>query len=135
MNSVIQWFKGIKDKDKLSFIQFDIDNFYPSISKKLLLDALKWAEKFVKIEESDKQIILQAKQTFLFNDGTAWCKKGDHLFDVTMGSYDGAETSELVGLYLLSQIQMSNTNTGIYRDDGLLVTRSTPRQSQNLPSN
>ena len=31
-------------------------------------------------------------------------------FDVTMGSYDGAEICELVGLYLLSQLQNLNIN-------------------------
>jgi hypothetical protein len=32
-------------------------------------------------------------------------KKGESLFDVTMGSYDGAEVCELVGLYLLHQMR------------------------------
>ena len=32
-------------------------------------------------------------------------KKGDTTFDVTIGSYDGAETCELVGSILLSQLR------------------------------
>ena len=34
--SVIEWFKAIKNKSKISFIKFDIAEFYPSISKELL---------------------------------------------------------------------------------------------------
>ena len=41
--SVLQWFKNIVDPQRYSFIQFDIINYYPSISEKLLTDALNWA--------------------------------------------------------------------------------------------
>ena len=51
-------------------------------------------------------------------------------FDVTMGSYDGAETCELVGLYLLSQLQHININVGLYRDDGLATCKQPPRQTE-----
>lgn len=58
--------------------------------------------------------------------GNTWCKKRS-TFDVTMGSFDGAETCELVGLYLLSQLQHLNIDVGLYRDDGLAVTKQRPR--------
>ena len=35
----------------------------------------------------------------LFDSKGTWIKKDDNLFDVTMGSFDGAEICELVGLY------------------------------------
>ena len=36
----------------------------------------------------------------------AWVKKdGNPLFDVAMGSFDGAEVCELVGLHLLNKIK------------------------------
>ena len=41
-------------------------------------------------------------------------------FDVTMGSFDGAGTCELVGLFLLSQLTHLDVNVGLYRDDGLV---------------
>ena len=43
------------------------------------------------------------------------------MFDVTMGSYDGAELCELVGLYLLNQLStvIDKSSVGLYRDDGL----------------
>ena len=46
-----------------------------------------------------------------------------------MGSYDGAETCELVGCYLLSQLkQLPGIEIGLYRDDGLAVLNQTPRE-------
>ena len=47
-----------------------------------------------------------------------------------MGSFDGAETCELVGLYLLYQLRHLDIDVGIYRDDGLAVSRKTPRQTE-----
>ena len=41
-----------------------------------------------------------------------------------MGSFDGAETCELVGSFLLSQFQHLNINVGLYRDDGLAIRLS-----------
>ena len=61
-------------------------------------------------------------------DGAPW-EKTTSAFDVTMGSYDGGEIRELVGLYLLSQLQNLNINVGLYRDDGLAVTNQTPREA------
>ena len=49
-----------------------------------------------------------------------------------MGSYDGAETAELCGLYLLSLLVKVIPDLGLYRDDGLAVTRSTARQTEKL---
>ena len=60
----------------------------------------------------------------LFRDGNAWVKKeGNPLYDVTMGSYDGAEVYELVGLYLLGKLALliGAKSVGFYRDDGLAV--------------
>ena len=43
------------------------------------------------------------------------------MFDVTMGSYDGAELCELVGLFALNKLSTlyGNDTCGLYRDDGL----------------
>ena len=46
-----------------------------------------------------------------------------------MGSYDGAESCELVGAFLLHKIKEKHGNNfGLYRDDGLGVTTAPPRQ-------
>ena len=56
-------------------------------------------------------------------------------FDMPMGSYDGAEICELVGLFLLDEIVKANIgmkkeNMGIYRDDGLGVAQGTGTQME-----
>ena len=65
---------------------------------------------------------MHSRKSLYFDQGTAWIKKNDDgLFDVTMGSYDGAEVCELVGLLILDQLgnQYGKKNVGLYRDDGL----------------
>ena len=47
-----------------------------------------------------------------------------------MGSFDGAECCELVGLYILSKLQPMNINVGLYRDDALGVLDCRPRQAE-----
>ena len=59
-----------------------------------------------------------------------WLKKVDIKFDVSMGSYDGAETCELVGS-LSSFSFLQNINIGLYRDDGLAISNATPRETDN----
>ena len=53
------------------------------------------------------------------------------MFDVAMGSYDGAEVCELVGLYMLHKLTTAirNGNIGLYRDDGLAAFRNTSARS------
>ena len=48
-----------------------------------------------------------------------------------MGSYDEAETCELVGCYLLSQLkQIPGIEVGLYRDYGLAILNHTPREME-----
>ena len=51
-------------------------------------------------------------------------------FDVTMGSYDGAEIWELVGIFILEKLSKLNdkNNNGLYRDDGLMLIRLTSKR-------
>lgn len=43
-----------------------------------------------------------------------------------MGSYDGAEICDLVGLFILKNLTelIARTNIGLYRDDGLMILRN-----------
>ena len=94
-------------------------DFYPSITENLI-EALNFASKYVSITDEEKGLIIQAKQSLLFSDNETWCKKSSKTqFDVTMGSFDGAETCELVGSYLLSKLSPQYRKLGLYRDDGL----------------
>ena len=73
------------------------------------------------IEEKVIKTIYHARKSVLFDKDSVWVKKDNSEFDVTMGSYDGAELCELVGLYLLDLLtkEFSKQNIGLYRDDGL----------------
>ena len=121
-SSVISWFKSIKNKRKSKFLKFDIVNFYPSISEDLLNKSLVFARSMVNISNEDISIIRHSCKSLLFNEDGVWEKKGDAgLFDITMGSYQGAEVCELVGLYMLEKLgeRFGVANIGLYRDDGL----------------
>ena len=74
-------------------------------------------------------MIKHERKSLLFNKGQAWGKRNNTTtFDVTMGSFDGAEICDLVGLYLLEPLrERFGDNIGLYRDDGLGAIRTTPR--------
>ena len=126
---VIKWFKDLPNKKNCSFIVLDICEYYPSITKKLLNDALNWAGGLVKISDDERKTILSAKRSLLYKDGAAYRKKQNGDFDVTMGSFDGAETSDIVGLYLLNKVKHLDVSLGCFRDDWLGISRLTPRQT------
>ena len=90
-NAVIKWFKMIENKKKKKFLQFDVVNFYPSISAELMEAAVEWARTFVDISDSEKKIIMESKKSLIFKNGSPWVKKGGTEFDVAQGSYDCAE--------------------------------------------
>ena len=92
---------------------------------------------------------MQCRKSFLFHNEEPWikkckickkdkkcneCKNGQKTnFDVTMGSYDGAEICELVGLYLLHKMTsgkspiFKSAQVGLYRDDCLAVINGSAR--------
>ena len=130
---VINWFNSLENKQNLKFIIFDIDSFYPSITPELLDRALDWAEGHISISRQQRKTIHQACQSFLYHEGQPWMKKGQVNFDVGMGAYHGAQACEIVGLFLLSLLKdLPNFVASLYRDDGLGVTSSTPRQQEKL---
>ena len=53
-------------------------------------------------------------------------RRKKRLFDVTMGSFDGVEICELVGLFILNHLgkRFGKENTGLYRDDGSAIIKS-----------
>ena len=123
---VIDWFKDIDNKQRYKFIMFDIKDFYPSISKELLTDALTFAETIINLDDQDKKIIYHSRKSLLFNQEQTWMKKGSDLFDVSMGAYDGEEVCELIGIFLLNLLgrQYDPKNIGLYRDDGLSIFKN-----------
>ena len=93
-DAVINWFKNIQNKIKCIFMQVDIEEFYPSISKELLQKAINHVSTFVRINNEEINVIMRSKRSLLFDSNPN--------FDVTMGNYNGAEICELVGLYILN---------------------------------
>ena len=132
-NNTIQWFKAIPEKEKHAFITFDVCDFYPSISEDLPLKALDYASKFSTITQQHRHIIIHAKKSLLYHQNSPWTKKSTNgMFDVTMGSYDGAETCKLIGTYMLSLIASKfKDEVGLYRDDGLAVCKANPKEIEN----
>ena len=105
------------EENKCYFVQFDIANFYPSISKDPLQKAIHHAKKYADLCKKEIDTIY-ARNFLLFNKGEIWAKKdGDPKFDVTMGRYDGAEILELVGLCILHKLQTNfkKASIGLYR--------------------
>ena len=119
----MSWFNAIKNKPDLFFIRFDIISYYPSITEHLFEEALVYAQTLTDITNDELAILRHTRKQLLTLNGNIWIKQNNN-FDVSQGSYDGAEVSELIGLFLLHVVntQLPEENFGLYRDDGLGVT-------------
>ena len=133
-SAVIDWFQGLRKSKTSKFMLFDIEEFYPSISEALLIRTIEFAKQHSNITHKDIEIIMDARNSLLFKQTEPWIKKTG-TFDVTMGSYDGAEICELVGLHLLDRLSklLDKNSVGLYRDDGLAhLENLSPQQTENL---
>ena len=122
--SIIEWFRNIEGKKNCTFIKFDIREFYPSITETILDKALLFAKQHHDISNDNSRLIKQCRKSLLFSDNEAWKKKRTQsCFDVTMGSFDGAEVCELVCIYILCSLAklINKEDCRLYRDDGLLI--------------
>ena len=86
-------------------MKFDMNYEDPSVSESLLWKALQFAKNFAVIDEESLRITMHSRKSLLFCDGNTLIKKGNHMFDVTMRSFDGAEVCELVDLFLLHKMK------------------------------
>ena len=48
------------------------------------------------ISEEECEITQHCRESYLFHDGNPWIKRGNDNFDVTMGSFDGAELCDTI---------------------------------------
>ena len=76
-NSVIQWFSSIPQKKRCRFFQFDVVEFYPSISQELLTKSINFARKFTEINDDVYEIIMHVRKSLLFSKDSVWIKKSD----------------------------------------------------------
>ena len=120
---VIDWFSKIQNKRNVSFLKFDVVQFYPSISEDLFSKALDWTKTYYTFSMDDLEIIHHSRKSFLFHNKKPFVKKNNPNFDIAMGAFDGAECCELVGLFMLHKLKnlIKKENIGLYRDDGLAV--------------
>ena len=124
---VIDWFKNIEAKASCTFTTFDVVDFYPSITETLLRKAVNFAKRHIDISQENIELIFHCRKTLLYHGETPWIKKKNGgRFDVSMGSYDGAEVCEIVGLFLLDILshRYEKKDMGLYRDDGLAVFKN-----------
>ena len=104
------------------FIQFDIEKFYPPITKHLMLKPIEHAKLYTSITQQQLDVILHTRKSSLFSKDKSRDKTiNESLFDITMRRYDGAKICELLGLYILSILGKvyGIQNVGLYQDDGL----------------
>ena len=80
-------------------------DFYTSISEDQLTNAVNYASTVTSIDKKVVDIIMLSRKSLLFSNTGIWVKKDNPNFDVTMGSFNGAEVCELVGLYLLNILE------------------------------
>ena len=123
-SSVIEWFVNIKEKECSSFMAFDIESFYPSITELLFTNAVQFAKQITEVSNHDMSLIKQSRKT-LFNEKIPWLKKDDSENNVPMRCFDGAEVCELVGSFILNKLKtvFQNNTFGLYRDNGLAVIK------------
>ena len=80
---------------------------------------------------TSKEPMVTSKRSF--EDSFSHAESLLNNFDVTMGSFDGAETCELVGCYLLSLLtDKYGQSVGLYRDDGLAAFNKTPEEIEKI---
>ena len=99
-----KWFIDISNKNDCSFIQLDIKEFYPPINEDILTNAIQFSKLHTTIGDKDLRLIMYCRKSLPFFGNETWKKKStESCFDVTIGSFDGAEICKLVGLYIQSK--------------------------------
>ena len=92
-------------KENRGFIKFGITDFYPSISEDLLSRTILCARTITTIDNKVVDAIKLARKSLLCSKKGTWLKRGDNpSFLVIMGSFDGAEICEILGIYLLEKL-------------------------------
>ena len=118
----IEWFRKIKDKRKVTLMLFDIVDFYPSITKNILINSINYTRKYVDVTNEQYEIILACRKTVLKNNESTWVKSGFDNFDVPIWSYDSSQIADLVGLYILNILTriIGPEQLCLYHHDGLI---------------
>ena len=67
-------------------------------------------------------MVLHSRKNVLYDGEKCWVKTTNEDFDIGQGNFDGAECSDLVGLFMLNQVinihkVLPREDLGLYRDD------------------
>ena len=81
----IEWFGRIGNRSKAAFVQFDIINFCPSMTKNILIGSIGYARRCIDITVEQYEIVLACRKAVLGNSDSTWVKNGLDNFDVPMG--------------------------------------------------
>ena len=122
-SNLVDWYAITTDKSKASFLQFDTENLYPSITSDLLHNSIQFAKEVTTVSNND--IHIQSRKTLLFNEKGVK-RYGNEDFDAPMGFYGEAEVCELIGSYLLNKLSriVDKTFIGLDRDDGMAIIQN-----------
>merc|ERR1712240_600784 len=74
-DNVLEWFENLPNKGKMTFINLDIVEFYPSISEKLFIEAIRFAANHTPIHKDDLDLFMNARKSLLHTNGENWIKK------------------------------------------------------------
>ena len=104
------------------------------ILKSFTLQQRSTSNLYNSITQQELDVILHARKS-LFSKNKPWEKTiNEPLFDIAMGSYDGAEICELVGLYMLSFLGKVYwiQNVGLRENSSLKITITTNLKTVNF---
>lgn len=89
------------------------------------MGAITLARVYCCISDEEIKIIEKVQKPMLYHNDELWIKRNSNNFDVAMGAQNSAQTSELVGVYLLwrLQYQFNLLDVELYCDDGLMILR------------
>ena len=113
-------------KKSVSFIHFDITDFYSPISENTLDSAIELAALYVKILNDDFKTLKYCPKSFIFHDNKPWIK--NKITNSSMWPWktmmDG-EICELDGSPQCSQLtkRTYKENIGLYRNDGIIIIK------------
>ncbi|GAB1597860.1 hypothetical protein Ahia01_000062700, partial [Argonauta hians] len=131
----LDWFYKIKTNKNTKFLQIDICSFYSSINQTLLDRSLDFAIRNSDLTTSEMESILAARRTLVSFANKTWTKADNpDCYDIPMGASDPAQVTDLVGLFLLKEINyhFPRLQGGAYRDDFLFIVNSTARNFENI---
>ena len=74
-SNVINWFNKIENKKGCAFIQFDIKEFYPAITGKILEEAISFAKSLTDSDDHKIITIRHCRKSLFFHNNVAWKKK------------------------------------------------------------